>query len=403
MCHNIISQGKPLRVSLPTAGIIYINLTNTTKYAIIIHVVNSIHNKMHIMLYNKRKEFTIMKKILMTLMILICSFAMSIAYAEDSITIGEKNITVNFGDNQENAVVIVAKYDENNKFESVSLYPKTSSTTTIPSDTAFGKIKVMVWNGIGTDGLKPICKTADNFTSPTPTPTPTPYPIQSVVKIMPLGDSITNGFSVAGAYRNQLCNLLAANNLSSYVDFVGSQKTGTGYDNDNEGHSGWAIAAIPASGDIEGKGRKGLTTDIDNWMKTYSPDIVLLQIGTNDILSLYDLNNAPARLETLVNKVLAKLPERGTLYIAKIPYIAENAAYNKTGKSQAELNAIVDTYNNSVAALAEKKGLTLVDINGCITLSDLKDGIHPTAAGYAKMGSLWYNTLEREIRTRTGN
>lgn len=344
-----------------------------------------------------------MKKILMTLLITLFCLSMSVAYAEDNITIGEKSITVNFDDSTENAVVIVVKYDDNDKIDGVSLYPKTSSTTTVTSDTALGKTKVMVWNGFGADGLKPVYKTADNFSAPTPTPTPTPYPIQSVVKIMPLGDSITNGFSVAGAYRNQLCNLLAANNLSSYVDFVGSQKTGTGYDNDNEGHSGWAIAAIPASGDIEGKGRKGLTTDIDTWMKTYSPDIVLLQIGTNDILSLYDLDNAPARLETLVDKILAKLPERGTLYIAKIPYIAENATYNKTGKSQTELNTLVDTYNNSVAALAEKKGLTLVDINGCITLSDLKDGIHPTAAGYAKMGDLWYNTLESEIRRRTGN
>ena len=247
--------------------------------------------------------------------------------------------------------------------------------------------------------------TPESTPEPTPEPTPTPFPTLAPgeqIKIMPLGDSITNGFTVAGAYRNKLGELLVQNELSQYVDFVGSQKTGSGYDNDNEGHSGWAIAAIPASGDVEGKGRQGLTTNIDSWMTTYTPDIVLLQIGTNDILSLYDLDNAPARLEILVDKVLAKLPETGKLYIAKIPYIAQNATYNKTGKSQAELDMIVDTYNTAVSKLAEEKSLTLVDINGVLELSDLKDGIHPNSDGYAKMGTLWYNTLEEEIRMRVG-
>lgn len=224
--------------------------------------------------------------------------------------------------------------------------------------------------------------------------------VKSPIKIMPLGDSITNGFSVAGAYRNRLCELLVQNNLSESVDFVGSQSTGTGYDKDNEGHSGWAIAAVPVSGDVEKKGRQGLTENIDSWMDTYEPDIVLLQIGTNDILSLYDLDNVPMRLEALVDKILAKLPQRGKLYIAKIPYIAENATYNKTGKNQTEMSEIVDTYNAAVTNLAEEKGLTLVDINGALTLFDLKDGIHPTVDGYAKMGDLWYEVLESEIRGR---
>lgn len=239
----------------------------------------------------------------------------------------------------------------------------------------------------------------DGAEIPVITPPPaTPEPQK--VKIMPLGDSITNGFSVAGAYRNRLCELLVTNNLSDNVDFVGSQNTGSGYDNDNEGHSGWAIAKIPQSGDVENKGRNGLNENIDSWMNTYKPDIVLLQVGTNDILSLYDLGNAPQRLETLVDKVLAKLPSDGKMYIAKIPYISESANYNKTGKNQAELNEIVDTYNMAVVSLAQKKGITLVDINGCITLSDLQDGIHPNAAGYAKMGELWYSILEDEIKAR---
>ena len=270
--------------------------------------------------------------------------------------------------------------------------------------------KFLIWDGNNaalTEVIDEIVIEPEPTLEPTPEPSPEPTPFPTLapgeqIKIMPLGDSITNGFTVAGAYRNKLGELLVQNELSQYVDFVGSQNTGSGYDNDNEGHSGWAIAAIPASGDIEGKGRQGLTTNIDSWMTTYAPDIVLLQIGTNDILSLYDLDNAPARLETLVDKVLAKLPETGKLYIAKIPYIAQNATYNKTGKSQAELDVIVDTYNAAVSDLAEEKNLTLVNFNGVLELSDMKEGIHPNSDGYAKMGTLWYNTIEEEIRMRAG-
>jgi len=265
------------------------------------------------------------------------------------------------------------------------------------SDTDVSEITINLgaWSAIAIEGI-----TTDGLDIPVSTPDPNATPAPEKIKIMPLGDSITNGYSVKGAYRNKLCDLLVENKLSDYVDFVGSMTEGSGYDSDNEGHSGWAIAAVPDASDIEGKGRQGLTTNIDSWMDTYKPEIVLLQVGTNDILSLYELDKAPERLEKLVDKVLAKLPENGKLYLAKIPYFDAGSSMNKTGKNQEEINSIIDTYNAGVTAVAEKKGITLVDINGCITISDLKDGVHPTADGYAKMGTFWYKTLESEIRSR---
>lgn len=213
------------------------------------------------------------------------------------------------------------------------------------------------------------------------------------IKIMPLGDSITDGFTTAGGYRNTLCSLLQENGLSTYVDFVGSQSSGSGFDPDHEGHPGWAIDTISAADDIEGNGRNGLFPNIDNWMDAAAPEIVMLQVGTNDVLSQYKLDTAPDRLEQLVDKVLAKLPENGKLYIATIPYIDEGSKWNNTGKNQDELNAQIDSYNAAVKALAEKKSLTPVDVNGCLELSDLGDGVHPSSGGYAKMGQLWYDTL----------
>ena len=79
--------------------------------------------------------------------------------------------------------------------------------------------------------------------------TPTPTPISStttsagstITKIMPLGDSITDGLTVAGGYRIKLWSSIQ--NLGITIDFVGSLSNGPAElgDKNHEGHSGWRI------------------------------------------------------------------------------------------------------------------------------------------------------------------
>ena len=60
------------------------------------------------------------------------------------------------------------------------------------------------------------------------------------VRVMPLGDSITDGYNVPGGYRINLWQRLAAGRYT--VDFVGSGFNGPASlgDHDHEGHSGLA-------------------------------------------------------------------------------------------------------------------------------------------------------------------
>jgi hypothetical protein len=66
------------------------------------------------------------------------------------------------------------------------------------------------------------------------------------IRLLPLGDSITWGFtsSDGNGYRLALHNLLQTGNT---LDFIGSLKSGTMVDNDNEGHIGATIAQIAQS------------------------------------------------------------------------------------------------------------------------------------------------------------
>src|SRR6266487_3353076 len=67
------------------------------------------------------------------------------------------------------------------------------------------------------------------------------------VRVMPLGDSITDGIQVPGGYRIRLRQRMVAAGFR--VDYVGTLFNGPSNlgDHDHEGHPGWRIDQIDAS------------------------------------------------------------------------------------------------------------------------------------------------------------
>ena len=222
------------------------------------------------------------------------------------------------------------------------------------------------------------------------------------VAIMPLGDSITDGFTSEGlgAYREKLYNLLIQNGHENKFDFVGPNWGGNFADPQHAGFSGYSIDNIPQDKSISGQ-RTGLYSFIDWLMETYPADIVMLQIGTNDILSLYDLDNAGTRLELLIDKIMSYLPDDGMLFLATIPCMdATNTLYiNQYYFTVDSMDECVNTYNNTIKEIVRKRqangeNIRLADINSVLTKDDLYDGVHPKKTGYDKMGEYWFNTLD---------
>ncbi|MEU8284958.1 cellulose binding domain-containing protein [Micromonospora sp. NPDC048905] len=188
------------------------------------------------------------------------------------------------------------------------------------------------------------------------------------VRVMPLGDSITDGFNVAGGYRIELWQRFTAGGYR--IDFVGSQFNGPASlgDHDHQGHSGWTIAQIDAN--------------VVNWLRATNPRTVLLHIGTNDMYG--DTSGAPGRLATLVDRITNTAPN-ADVFVATI--IPKSGADNVVRGYNAAIPGIVQ------ARAAAGKRVHLVDMYRALTLSDLADGVHPNATGYRKMAVAWYDAL----------
>ena len=220
------------------------------------------------------------------------------------------------------------------------------------------------------------------------------------IRIMPLGDSITDGFNVVGGYRTPLWKTLEENGYTGNIEFVG-QNWGGEVAPRHSGYSGYAIADIPNQ-------RMGIYNFIDWLMEEYPADVVMLQIGTNDILSSYELEGMGDRLELLVDSVLNYIPEDGMLFLATIPYMDADVTIYTDAYTVEEMDKAVDDYNAQVKALAEKKiaegkPVTLSDNNAVLTKADLADGVHPSEEGYAKLGAHWYEMLKPYLDNALGN
>ena len=243
------------------------------------------------------------------------------------------------------------------------------------------------------------------------------------VKILSLGDSITDGYWTSGAYRKYMYHDLEQ--MGYNIDMVGPKGGNSNtftyngqsvsYDDNNAGYSGYAIQEMTTK-----EHRSGILETIQatwyngqNMIAAYQPDIVLLQIGTNDILSNYN-DGITDRLENLVNVILQDLDADSTVFVSTIPDIDAytradwlgSYGINAWGSTQEEKDRLmetvtgcIDTYNTSIYNLvlkmqSEGKNVQFADINSVVDYqTDLHDGVHPNEAGYENMGNYWAGLL----------
>ncbi|KAF2964585.1 hypothetical protein GQX73_g9001 [Xylaria multiplex] len=196
------------------------------------------------------------------------------------------------------------------------------------------------------------------------------------LRIMPLGASITYGLtsSDGNGYRKYLRDMIV--NYGNDVNMVGSRRNGTMEDNDVEGWPGYVIDQVHTKA----------TTAVPK----YKPNLVLINVGTNDCSGNIDLANAGDRMSGLLDEIFKGSP-RATVILSTL------LVRSDAEKQKCVLN--VNSQFKSVAATQKANGRRIVVVDmqppDGPTTAELVDGTHPTEAGYAKMATIWFNGIKQ--------
>ena len=238
------------------------------------------------------------------------------------------------------------------------------------------------------------------------------------VRIMPLGDSITQGIvdSSTGAdtpvlsqrdgYRKDLYDLLNADGYE--FDLVGGESAGGALfsDSQHEGHPGYTDFELAGTADPDGTNSGGAfnasTDGVYNWLSDNQADLLLIHAGTNNVR----LRTSTVGLELLLDELDRWEGDNSWPVSALVAQIIDK---NRTPDDHN--NVLI--YNRNVESLVEGRisvgdDLTLVDIfsvvgaavdaSGNIINPDVLsvDGTHPTPGAYSRMADGWKAAIDND-------
>jgi lysophospholipase L1-like esterase len=251
------------------------------------------------------------------------------------------------------------------------------------------------------------------------------------IKIMPLGDSITEGIAEIPltpdqnssyyphlpneanltvwqdriAYRGKLWDLLKAEGVD--VDFVGSKTSGSNYatadfDTNHEGYGGQTSEYIKEH--------------INDWLTLNPADIILLHIGTNDGGSATPIGITVENIDAILNTIFTKNPN-AKVFVARI-IEARRVHQNQNGGGivssenprgfwyTKDLNDAVENMINNHAQTANIKVVDMESAAGIVYdiaglpndmqpyhSEDDRPDYHPNENGYTKMAQKWFDEI----------
>jgi uncharacterized protein YjdB len=203
------------------------------------------------------------------------------------------------------------------------------------------------------------------------------------VRILPLGESTTEG---PPAWRRKFSQQLNTDGLNH--DMVGpkTDANATDYDGDHAGYSGNHAEQVLAK--------------VEEFYSSHPADIVLIWEGTNDCGWLRD-NGSTTAISSLIDKVCQRYPNAKVL-VSTIPPMSDQAYVQSNNRAVGQAKRNAELYNAALpdlctAKVNEGKKVVFLDARNTISISDIGDGIHPTQAGYDKMGIFFATAVRNNL------
>jgi lysophospholipase L1-like esterase len=219
-------------------------------------------------------------------------------------------------------------------------------------------------------------------------------------RIMCLGNSITQGNNDFASYRFELWKMLVQAGVE--FEFVGSHNTNYGgqspgygtelqgqtFTNYNEGHWGWSADQI-----LNGNNEQPNAGKLSDWLTNYTPDFVLMHLGTNDMFRNHPIDETLNELREVVRLLRATNPNVTILLAKLIPADAGAAgpgAANNIILFNEEIPGLVQELSSAASPVLLVDQFTGFDATKG---ADTWDGIHPDESGEVKMAQRWFDTL----------
>jgi lysophospholipase L1-like esterase len=205
----------------------------------------------------------------------------------------------------------------------------------------------------------------------------TAWTASAQTRILPLGDSGTSSFAPHSSYRYWLWQYLV--NAGLNVNFVGTQRgvaggvpTNTDFDQDHDGHPGWTTQDALAN--------------IDRIASATRPDIVLVDLGDNDVMEGVPMQNTVSNLEQIIERLRAVNPNVIILLGQPTPYIGPN--HKNVSKLKGAIGKIAKAQNQP-----ESPVMKVNLCSGFNVRKDTFDGMHPDESGEQKIAYKFFAAL----------
>ena len=237
-----------------------------------------------------------------------------------------------------------------------------------------------------------------------------------IIHIMSIGDSITDGVKIKGAYRKYLyyslkksgylIRMIGPKSSNKFAYFKDQNKIFS-YETSHCGYSGYTIKT--------NKERKGIMNIIQkkNYLSRYKPDIIILMIGTNDVMINIDIETIINNLKDFLLYIKNKIKNNSLIFVTSIPPMNPNTKivynwfenYRKDKDiTDIEVKTIVEKnivdYNNAIKELVnnlKNDGINIYfsDLSSVLNDADTfcYDGVHPNEKAHKLIGDYLYKQL----------
>ncbi|KAH6879527.1 SGNH hydrolase-type esterase domain-containing protein [Thelonectria olida] len=198
---------------------------------------------------------------------------------------------------------------------------------------------------------------------------------KTTLRLMPLGGSVTYGVgsSNGNGYRDLLRDMLLANDFD--VLLVGSRKSGSMSNSNNEGWRGHRLDQI------EKKARRSVDTLL--------PNVFTINAGSNDCIQGFQMNLFGERMSHMLEYLWRTSP-LSTVVLSTLLVNANKEINSRALHANSQLRDLVES------KAAEEKRIVLADMHSFEgpQLGELVDGTHPNDEGYKKMAVIWFNAIQ---------